>query len=161
MKEYRDNGAVGALLDEYERALVDLYKTMDGITREELVAVVDEETMDPNCESIQTVLMHVLRAGYWYALEVKMEMGEKIYVRELTFFDSTKEYKEELVKMFAFNEQLFMDYPDLNLEESDPKKKILVKWGQRYDIEQLFEHAIVHVLRHRRQIERFLQKLRS
>ena len=34
-----------------------------------------------------------------------------------------------------------------------------VKWRQQYDVEQLFEHAIVHVLRHRRQIERFIQKM--
>ena len=40
-------------------------------------------------------------------------------------------------------------------------KKIVVKWGQTYDPEQLFEHAIVHILRHRRQIERFLLQLRS
>ena len=29
------------------------------------------------------------------------------------------------------------------------------KWGL-YDIEMMFEHAIVHILRHRRQIEKFL-----
>ena len=28
-------------------------------------------------------------------------------------------------------------------------------WSGRYDVEQLMQHAIVHVLRHRRQIERF------
>ena len=27
--------------------------------------------------------------------------------------------------------------------------------GQSYDAEQLLEHAIVHILRHRRQIEKF------
>ena len=61
--------------------------------------------------------------------------------------------------MFQYNEKLFEDYPDLKIEESDPQKKIKVRWGQYYDVEQLFEHAIVHVLRHRRQIERFLIKL--
>ena len=34
--------------------------------------------------------------------------------------------------------------------------KMQVRWGPTYDFEQLFEHAIVHVLRHRRQIDRFL-----
>jgi uncharacterized damage-inducible protein DinB len=28
------------------------------------------------------------------------------------------------------------------------------RWGVTYDLEQLLEHAIVHLLRHRRQIER-------
>jgi hypothetical protein len=35
------------------------------------------------------------------------------------------------------------------------------RWGANYDLEQLLEHAIVHILRHRRQIERFLEKMGS
>jgi hypothetical protein len=34
--------------------------------------------------------------------------------------------------------------------------QIPARWGPVYDLEQLLEHMIVHVLRHRRQIERFL-----
>ena len=63
--------------------------------------------------------------------------------------------------MFAFNALLFDDYPNVKLEEYDTDKKMRVSWGQLYDVEQIFEHAIVHILRHRRQIERFLLKLRS
>ena len=29
-------------------------------------------------------------------------------------------------------------------------------WGVTYNLEQLLEHAIVHILRHRRQIEKFV-----
>jgi len=38
--------------------------------------------------------------------------------------------------------------------------QIRSRWGAVYDLEQLLEHAIVHVLRHRRQIERFLTEPR-
>ena len=38
--------------------------------------------------------------------------------------------------------------------------QIRSRWGAMYDLEQLLEHAIVHVLRHRRQIERFLTEPR-
>jgi hypothetical protein len=31
-------------------------------------------------------------------------------------------------------------------------------WGVKYDLEQMLEHAIVHILRHRRQIERLIGK---
>jgi uncharacterized damage-inducible protein DinB len=31
-------------------------------------------------------------------------------------------------------------------------------WGVVYDLEQMLEHAIVHVLRHRRQIEKFISQ---
>ena len=76
-------------------------------------------------------------------------------------FDSVDQYQSGLKDMFKYNEQLFVDYPDIKLEEFDNNKKIKVRWGQQYDVEQLIEHAIVHVLRHRRQIERFLIKLRE
>jgi hypothetical protein len=36
---------------------------------------------------------------------------------------------------------------------------LLTGWGQHYDIEQMMEHAIVHVLRHRRQVEKFVEKI--
>jgi hypothetical protein len=49
-----------------------------------------------------------------------------------------------------------MEHPNIPLEEYDPSKKILTHWGQVYDIDQMMEHAIVHVLKHRRQIQRFL-----
>lgn len=60
--------------------------------------------------------------------------------------------------MFIYNVNLFKDYPNLNFVEYDCSKKMAVRWGQKYDVEQIFEHAIVHILRHRRQIERFLIK---
>ena len=56
--------------------------------------------------------------------------------------------------MFAYNVKLFEDYPNIKLEEYDPNKKIEVCWWQKYDVEQLYEHAIVHILRHWRQIEK-------
>ena len=34
-------------------------------------------------------------------------------------------------------------------------------WGTKYDLEQILEHAIVHVLRHRRQIERLMSPPRT
>ena len=63
--------------------------------------------------------------------------------------------------MFAFNESLFDDYPKIKLEEMDNNKKMTVRWGQQYDAEQLLEHAIVHILKHRRQIQRFIQVLKA
>jgi uncharacterized damage-inducible protein DinB len=36
---------------------------------------------------------------------------------------------------------------------------IKTRWSVTYNLEQLLEHAIVHILRHRRQVERFLLKM--
>ena len=160
MKSYRNNGAVGALLDEYEKVIIDLHQLISTISEDELVTVVDPETKDLNCTSIQTMLTHVVRAGYWYVIEIRKAMGETIEFEPVPLYNSPEQYQIELKEMFKFNEKLFEDYPDIELAVIDQNKKMKVKWGQYYDTEQLFEHAIVHILRHRRQIERFLLTMR-
>lgn len=161
MTEYRDNGAVGAMLDEYEKALNELVEVVSGISVEEITAVVDAETDDADCWSIQTILTHVVRAGYTYTVEIRKYMGERLAYPENETLPSPDAYIKAMKEMFVYCEQLFMDYPNLPIEEDVPEKKMLVRWGQRYDVEQLMEHAIVHVLRHRRQIERYLLRLRA
>ena len=160
MKIYRTNGAIGALLDEYEKAVLELQNLLNNITQRELITVVDPNTEDPDCRSIQTILSHVVRSGYCYIIEIRKWLGEKIEYIERKTFNSVEEYHKALTSMFRYNVELFEDYPKIKLEEMDSQRKIMVRWGQQYDEEQLMEHAICHVLRHRRQIERFLLKLR-
>ncbi len=161
MKKYRDKGAIGALLDEYEKAIEELKVILNGISDNDLVEIVDFKTEDEDCRSIQTVLTHVVRAGYTYAIEIRKWLGEETEYTNKELLDSIKEYNLALDKMFAYNEKLFKDYPSIKLEENETSKKMFVKWGQYYDVEQLLEHAIVHILRHRRQIERFKIKLKK
>ncbi|MCC6282094.1 MAG: DinB family protein [Saprospiraceae bacterium] len=159
MEKYRDQGAIGALLDEYERAISHLKAVIKDLNPDQLTTIVDPETNDPDCKSIQTILTHVVRSGYGYAIVVRKHLGEDIDYLERVKLKSSEAYQLALTEMFAYNEKLFQDYPNLVLEEYDDQKKILVRWGQKYDVEQLFEHAIVHIMRHRRQIERFLIRL--
>lgn len=161
LSEYRDRGAIGALLDEYEKALLELLACIHPVTQEELTHQVDHETKDKDCISIQSILTHVVHAGYNYVVVIRQYKGEKINYIDRRSFDTVEDYKKELLKMFEYNVALFEDYPNLKLVEKDNAKKIKVRWGQYYDIDQLCEHAIVHILRHRRQIERFLIKLKN
>ena len=158
--EYRANGAIGALLDEYERAIKDLKNVLNTVTDTELITIVDTQTDDEDCRSIQTIMAHVVRAGYGYAITVRNHEGEKLDYPRRVYLENSNVFCDFLDKMFIFNVLLFNDYPNIKLEEYDTDKKIRVSWGQLYDVEQIFEHAIVHILRHRRQIERFLLKLR-
>lgn len=159
-KEYRDNGAIGALLDEYEKAVNELKDLISTISVEELSTIVDEETEDKDCRSIQTILGHVVRAGYGYVIEIRNFLGEDIAPKTSILLPDNQAFQKALDEMFAYNVALFESYPDVPLEVYDSDKKIKARWGQKYDVEQLFEHAIVHILRHRRQIERFLLRLR-
>ncbi|UUV20762.1 DinB family protein [Paenimyroides aestuarii] len=157
-KEFRNNGAIGALLDEYEKSLNELIETINDISENELAEIIDFETNDEDCKSIQNILTHVVQSGYTYVVEIRKWLGENVDYKNKIKLQTAQDYKLALNEMFKYNEQLFFDYPNLELCENDPKKKISVRWGQNYDVEQLLEHAIVHILRHRRQIEKFKEK---
>jgi hypothetical protein len=159
-KIYR-TGAIGALLDEYERAIDDLKFVLIDVTNEDLTTIVDAETTDEDCRSIQTIMGHVVRSSFGYAAYIYKHLGEKYDFRTTVLRSTSQEYCDDIDAAFQFNVALFEKYPNLNLEELDNDKKILTRWGQIFDYDQLLEHAIVHILRHRRQIERFKIKLKS
>ena len=156
---YRNNGAIGALLDEYEKAIKELKLVIQNITTNDLILIVDHETKDEDCKSIQTILSHVVGAGYNYVIAIRKWLGEELEYKNKESLYSVIDYNFALDRMFEYNEKLFNEYPKIQLEEYQSNKKINVIWGQQYDVEQLFEHAIVHILRHRRQIERFKDKI--
>ena len=159
--QYRSNGAKGALLDEYERSIDDLKKVIADLQPQALQAIADAETEDPDCKSIQTILTHVVRSAFGYATYIRKHHGETLDFRPGQTFDTAAEYVVALEAAFAFTEETFEAYPEIELETYETERKFRVRWGQWYDVEQIMEHAIVHVLRHRRQIERFLLKLRG
>lgn len=158
---YRNNGAKGALLDEYEKAVHELIDVIDTLSTSQLVEIVDQTTKDPDCRSVQTILGHVIESGYNYVIAIRQWLGEDVPYKKVELQADIKANQLALKAMFVFNEKLFEDYPNLALYEKNPSKKIKVRWGQYFDVEQLLEHAIVHVLRHRRQIERFKLKMSS
>jgi uncharacterized damage-inducible protein DinB len=160
MKQYRNNGAIGAILDEYEKAIQELQEVIHDFNSKELAQIVDTETKDPDCHSIQTILTHVINSGYYYAAEIRRFLGGSEGNRSEKPLKTSAEYHLALNEMLQYNVALFEDYPNMKIEEKDNDEKILTRWGQLYDPEQLLEHAIVHVLRHRRQVEKFIAVIR-
>jgi hypothetical protein len=159
-KIYRQ-GAIGALLDEYERAINDLQQTIADISGEELTSIVDSKTNDDRCRSVQTVLSHIIRAGRSYAIYIRKLQGQKIEYPENILYEDIKFYEKGLKDLFISTEETFKNISEPEIEQFENDKKIKTSWGQVYDIEQLTEHAIVHILRHRRQIEKFKIALRG
>ncbi len=156
-KTYRQ-GAVGALLDIYEKTIFDLKEVFQVIPDNSLTVITDPHTTDENCKSIQTILSHVVHAGFGYATSIHNLKGLNIKRPDKTFHLTMKEYSEDLDNVFIYTENVFKEIKDNELEEYDNSKKIKTNWGQYYDIEQITEHAIVHILRHKRQIEKFMNK---
>lgn len=157
-KAYR-KGAIGALMDEYERAALELKTLVKEIPAAEFVRIIDNQTSDEDCRSIQTIMSHVIRAGYGYA----------DYIRHLFSISSARpaiqllnqsESLKELESMVAYTVETL----DGKWEMSDDvivRTTIQSLWGVTYDLEQLLEHAIVHILRHRRQIEKMMGAMRT
>jgi uncharacterized damage-inducible protein DinB len=114
--------------------------------------------MDEGCRSIQTILHHVVRAGYGYASYIREAFGSEPK-RPDPPLGKRLEYLDRLDAMLAFTAATLEGKWELSDEEI-MAVKMRVRWGPTYDLEQLLEHAIVHILRHRRQIERFLTEPR-
>jgi uncharacterized damage-inducible protein DinB len=157
-KSYR-KGAIGALMDEYERAALELKTLVKEIPADEFVRIVDPQTSDEDCRSVQTIMSHVIRAGYGYA----------DYIRHLFSISSARPATQLLNQNESLKElQSMVEYTietlDGKWEISDEvivRTTIQSLWGVTYDLEQLLEHAIVHILRHRRQIEKLMRQMQT
>lgn len=152
-KIYRP-GAIGALLDEYERAAADLKTLLLTFDQAGYAAIVDTQTTDPNCVSVQAIMNHVVRSGYGYANYIRKFVGAPWTRRKENYNLTTPETAcGELDRVLAYTSDTLLTVSEHTF--NDMKNIIEVAWGQRFDFDQLMEHAIVHILRHRRQIERF------
>lgn len=67
MKKAYRKGALGAMMDEYERAASELKRLVEQIPDDEFVRIIDPQTRNENCRSVQTIMAHVVSAGYGYA----------------------------------------------------------------------------------------------
>ncbi len=152
-KAYR-KGALGAMMDEYERAASELRRLVEQIPEDEFVRIVDPQTGDENCRSVQTIMAHVVSAGYGYA----------DYIRQSFSISSTRPPKRLLSRQEAVALlESMLEYTAQTLEgrwemtdEEIESITMHTGWGVTYNLEQLLEHAIVYILRHRRQIEKFM-----
>ena len=154
-KSYR-KGPIGALMDEYERAAAELRRLVEQIPEDDVVRIVDSQTTDEACRSIQTIMSHVVNAGYGYA----------DYIRGVFSIPSSRPPKgllsyqeslDQLDAMLGYTAQTLEGRWEMSDEEI-MGTVIRSGWGVTYDVEQLLEHAIVHILRHRRQIEKFIRQ---
>ena len=141
-------------MDEYERAVGELVRVLDPLSDDGYERICDPETSDEDCRSIQTITTHVVRAGFGYAGMLRDAWGIERTVRSGDPIART-DAPTALRGMLDYMIETLDGKWGLSEEEAS-SMELRARWGPVYDFEQLFEHAIVHVLRHRRQIERFI-----
>ncbi len=154
MKKQFRKGAIGALMDEYERVSIELKTLVEQISESEFEMPIDPDTKDDDCRSVQTIISHIINSGYGYANYIRdwYSISKNSPSRNLY---SKIEFNKEIDKMMSYTSETFEGKWEISDEEI-MNVKIKSRWGPQYDTEQLMEHAIVHILRHRRQIEKFI-----
>lgn len=158
LNDYR-RGAAGALMDEYERATNELKAVLQNISEANYARIADPETQNEDCRSVQTIINHVVRSGYAYANYAREQISMSVVPfgsEHITLIEAGG----ELDKMLAYTFEIFEGRWET---AEDEIFELIIKnhWGPVYNIDQLFEHAIVHILKHRRQIEKFLLKFKA
>ena len=142
------------MMDELERASNEFIRRIEALDDQNYEEIRDSKTEDENCRSIQTIASHVVNSGYGYANYIRraFSMASIPYTKVLLKRDQVPTRMKE---MLDYTAETLEGKWELSDEEI---VKVILKssWGTAYDLEQLLEHAIVHVLRHRRQMERFL-----
>ena len=149
-------GSIGALMDEYERAARDMKAVLSNVTEAEYHAVVDP---NPNLDSIRTMMTHVINSGYGYATYVSKALGTPIdrpkvetvsYAEVIPLIDSILKFTDDVLK------------PHYLMPEDDMDTITMTSpWKVVYSIDQMLEHAVCHVLRHRRQVEKYVGRMRE
>ena len=149
-------GWIGAVLDEYERALTQFKEVIKTLDEDSFKIQLDKETSDEDCVSIQSISTHTVNAGFGYSTYLRKAYTELTPERPRVEPQNIEEVIHSLDRMF---EHTIETSEQLRLKsDKDLMLQFTVPWGQEYDCEQMFEHGITHVLRHRRQLEKFKQK---
>jgi uncharacterized damage-inducible protein DinB len=151
MKKFRE-GTLGALMDEYEKAASYLISLVEKYSVEDFHKIMDNQTDDEDCRSMQSIITHIVRSGYGYANSIRKSFGIESSKPEIKL-NSPQEALSELKKMLSYNAQTLEGKWELNYDVIE-NTVVISSWGKKYDLESMLEHAIVHILRHRRQIEK-------
>jgi hypothetical protein len=110
---------------------------------------------DPSYESAESLVGHVQGAArsymlwIWEMLEQPIEGLPRVRDHKL-IVPALEKFQEDTLAGWEKHGALLVD------EQMGPKQYVS-RWGEPHTIEQMLEHAVVHPMRHRRQLERILE----
>jgi uncharacterized damage-inducible protein DinB len=156
-------GGLGAILDEYQKASEEFIGVVQQLHPKDFVKIIDEKTEDEDCRSVQTICRHVIRSGYGYANYVLNAMNITVdfpKADEMTI-EKSEDAINAIRKMIKYNIHNLYEMNQEKIESNMYSIKFITRWKDEFNFEQILEHAIVHILRHRRQIEKFILLMRK
>jgi len=147
-------GGFGALMDEFARAAEDFCRTLENLPPGALDW--EQPSDDPDTKTLRTLCAHVIGAARRHTNYIRQARGLPV--------DETRPDPALLVTPSDVRARLAdaLRYAEGALDglyhadgETVMAIRFQARWGPTYDPEMMLEHAIVHVLRHRRQMERW------
>lgn len=147
-------GAFGALMDEYARAAEEFCRVVEGDAAAHFTA---ERPGVNELRSRRDVCAHVCGSARLYADLIRKVRG----MDHIDRYDETPWCADAPgdVRRFLADTLRYTEDAVAGLDElAEAEVQALVihsQWVSTYDPESILEHAIVHVLRHRRQLERW------
>ena len=149
------SGPFGALMDEYARAAEDFCRVAESVDLTRFDA--ERPSSNPNTVSPRAICLHVIGAAHRYAHYIRKARGVDFvdrYEADPARLQSPRDVRALLTEAIVLTEETVA--PLLNATDEDIQAlSFTVRWGPRYDPEMIVEHAVCHLLRHRRQLERW------
>jgi hypothetical protein len=148
-------GPFGALMDEYARAAEDFCRVLEMVDLE--VFTRKQDSQDPDTRSIQDMCAHAIGAAHRYADYIRKARGlpfVELFTLNPDQVPTPVAIRPLLREALRYTEGALDGLYDAK-EEEVSAVTFAVRWGPTYDPEMILEHGIVHLLRHRRQVERW------
>ena len=151
-------GAMGALMDEYARAAGDLCGVVEQVPLDRFRRArpsVGAGGADSHTESIQAICEHVAYAVRIYSDYIRAARGltKDEPAGELAV-PTPADLRPLLVDGLRYTEGALDGLYEVD-DDAIAAIQFEVRWGPTFDPDMLLEHAICHLLRHRRQILRW------
>ena len=106
--------------------------------------------------SIDRVLKHVIDAGYWYAEYIKHALRRTKPTNDLTL-DIPRDPIDAIRSLIPRTAEVLEGFWD-STEKQLAGMIIETSWKQAFSVDQMFEHAIVHISWHKRQCQRIIAR---
>jgi len=150
--EFRSR-AVSSLVELHEREMKSFLEVWKRFVAADLP--MPEAHGDESYENRDRLLGHVLMAARGYLTRI----GEWVE-RPVSDVDASKDPNEVAGRAAAFAGEVLAGYrrhlAEISTEELE-KQIHRTRWGELMSVENLLEHAVVHPMRHRLQLERILE----
>jgi uncharacterized damage-inducible protein DinB len=151
--EFRSR-AVRSLVELHEREMRSFQQVWQRYVAADLP--MPEAHGDETYASRDTLAGHVLMAARGYLTRIGEWVG-----RPVTDVDDTKDPAQVVARAAEFADQVLAAYrrhlAEITTEELEPQVH-RTRWGELMSVENLLEHAVVHPMRHRIQLERMLEE---